>query len=143
MIESSFAFVSFWLTGRTLNIEHWYGEDHHHMGNNYNHHPHNHNHLITTLMLSPSTPPDSLPDSPMSLRIDFAKDPALPGLRIGFIVLMALVFSTVRTKDIMVSYDFGDNSLSGSWFCHGWCLLSLLVDLVDEPPLPGLMINSQ
>ena len=40
MIESSFAFVSFWLTGRTLNIEHWYGENHHHLENNYNHHHH-------------------------------------------------------------------------------------------------------
>ena len=38
-------------------------------------------HLITTLMLSPSIP-DSLPDSPMSLLIDLASEPALPGLKI-------------------------------------------------------------
>ena len=58
-----------------------------------------HHHLITTLMLSQSTPPDSLPDSPMSLRIDFAKDPALPGLRIEVFILMALVPSTARAED--------------------------------------------
>ena len=72
-----------------------------------------HNHLITTLMLSPSTPPDSLPDSPMSLRIDFAKDPALPGLRIGFIILMALVFSA-RAED-RILYIGG----SGVEHCQG------------------------
>ena len=64
-------------------------------------------------MLSPSTPPDSLPDSPMSLRIDFAKDPALPGLRIGFIILMALVFSA-RAED-RILYIGG----SGVEHCQG------------------------
>ena len=52
MIESSLALISFWLTGLTL---------------------------ITTLMLSPSTPPVSLLDS-ISLLMDLARDPALPGL---------------------------------------------------------------
>ena len=72
-----------------------------------------HHHLITTLMLSPSTPPDSLPDSPISLLIDFANEPALPGLRIGFIILMALVFSA-RAED-RILYIGG----SGVEHCQG------------------------
>ena len=65
------------------------------------HNHYNHIHLITTLMLSPSTPPDSLPDSPISLRIDFAREPALPGLRkwlwLWFLIILE-IYSPPKIK---------------------------------------------
>ena len=64
---------------------------HPHHGNHNYHYPHDY--LMTTLMLSPSTPPDSLPDSPISLLIDFAKEPALPGLKINILVLVTSLVS--------------------------------------------------
>ena len=117
---------------------------HHHL-----HHPH-HPHLMTTLMLSPSTPPDSLPDSPISLLIDFANEPALPGLRI---ILWLFCFwwsfwwcwwfwwlhqgaSTIRAENFMVVLD------ADHWaMVNGQVDIALLIDKSALPGLPGLWMS--
>ena len=69
-------------------------------------------HLMTTLMLSPSTPPDSLPDSPISLLIDFANEPALPGLRI--ILLLFCFFMVILVMLVILVTS------PGSQYYQGW-----------------------
>ena len=96
--------------------------------NNY----YNHIHLITTLMLSPSTPPDSLPDSPISLRIDFAREPALPGLREW---LISIYHHITFLENVFISKKYPQNRKSkpgcGTWknrkctnafFSWGWAI---------------------
>ena len=96
------------------------------------HNHYNHIHLITTLMLSPSTPPDSLPDSPISLRIDFAREPALPGLREW---LISIYHHITFLENVFISKKYPQNRKSkpgcGTWknrkctnafFSWGWAI---------------------
>ena len=98
----------------------------------YNHYNYYNHYLITTLMLSPSTPPDSLPDSPISLRIDFAREPALPGLREW---LISIYHHITFLENVIISKKYPQNRKSkpgcGRWksrkctnafFSWGWAI---------------------